>query len=177
MRIGVVVTGVGISYSDDTEETAYGEIDVEVVDGSRIHNEDYKCARKMTVEALEYDKLAELNLDAIAEELERQGFGNKQITFYDIRNKLNATYKDQKVSGCTGVAFTPPNEEEVFNVMSSIVRAFTVGSREEKHLKYTGFEIIQSTNQILVSQRENVRKMNIREPLDKKKESDNLIIK
>lgn len=64
---------------------------VEVLDGSRIHNEAYEWARKMAVDALEYDeeegnpanaleeilqepeKLAELDLDAFAEELERQG--------------------------------------------------------------------------------------------------------
>jgi transcription elongation factor SPT6 len=40
------------------------------------------------------EKLDELNLDAFAEELERQGFGNKQITLYDIRTELNEMYKD-----------------------------------------------------------------------------------
>jgi transcription elongation factor SPT6 len=42
------------------------------------------------------DKLDELNLDAFAEELERQGFGNKQITLYDIRSELNHMYKDNR---------------------------------------------------------------------------------
>ena len=42
------------------------------------------------------DKLDELNLDAFAEELERQGFGNKQITLYDIRTELNEMYKDTR---------------------------------------------------------------------------------
>ena len=69
-----------------------------MLDGSRIHNEAYEWARKMAVDALEYDeeegnpanaleeilqepeKLAELDLDAFAEELERQGFGKKHIT-------------------------------------------------------------------------------------------------
>jgi transcription elongation factor SPT6 len=37
-----------------------------------------------------------LNLDAFAEELERQGFGNKQITLYDIRSELNHMYKDNR---------------------------------------------------------------------------------
>ena len=67
------------------------QVYVEVLDGSRIHNEAYEWARKMAVDALEYDeeegnpanaleeilqepeKLAELDLDAFAEELERQG--------------------------------------------------------------------------------------------------------
>ena len=71
---------------------------VEVLDGSRIHNEAYEWARKMAVDALEYEeedgnpasaleqilkepeKLSELDLDAFAQELERQGFGKKGIT-------------------------------------------------------------------------------------------------
>ena len=114
----------------DTSALGDSEIYVEVLDGSRIHNEAYEWARKMAVDALEYDedegnpasaledilrqpdKLDELNLDAFAEELERQGFGNKQITLYDIRNELNAMYKDMRV------VFMPPNEEEVFNMLT-----------------------------------------------------------
>merc|ERR1719312_1226940 len=114
----------------DTSALGDSEIYVEVLDGSRIHNEAYEWARKMAVDALEYDedegnpasaledilrqpdKLDELNLDAFAEELERQGFGNKQITLYDIRTELNAMYKDMRV------VFMPPNEEEVFNMLT-----------------------------------------------------------
>lgn len=33
-------------------------------------------------------------MDAFAEELNRQGFGNKSITLYDIRAELNNQYKD-----------------------------------------------------------------------------------
>ena len=47
-----------------------------------------------------------------AEKLERQGFGKKQITLYDIRNELNAMYKDMRV------AFMPPNDVEVFNMLT-----------------------------------------------------------
>ncbi|OXA61519.1 Transcription elongation factor SPT6 [Folsomia candida] len=72
------------SLGDSTE--AY----VEVLDGSRVHPETYEWARKMAVDALEYDdedsnpasaleeiletpdRLEELNLDAFAEELTRQ---------------------------------------------------------------------------------------------------------
>lgn len=65
------------------------------MDGSRVHPETYEWARKMAVDALEYDddegtnpagaleeileapeRLKDLDLDAFAEELERQGFGN-----------------------------------------------------------------------------------------------------
>lgn len=63
---------------------------VEVLDGSRVHPETYEWARKMAVDALEYDdedanpagaleeileapeRLKDLDLDAFAEELERQ---------------------------------------------------------------------------------------------------------
>jgi transcription elongation factor SPT6 len=65
---------------------------VEVLDGSRVHPETYEWARKMAVDALEYDDTAEdanpagaleeilenperlkdLDLDAFADELERQ---------------------------------------------------------------------------------------------------------
>ena len=98
----------------DTSSLGDSEVYVEVLDGSRIHNEAYEWARKMAVDALEYDeedgnpasaledilrqpdKLDELNLDAFAEELERQGFGNKSVTLYDIRDELNSMYKDKR---------------------------------------------------------------------------------
>ena len=73
---------------------------VEVLDGSRVHPETYEWARKMAVDALEYDDTAEdanpagaleeilenperlrdLDLDAFAEELERQ-VGNHVLIF------------------------------------------------------------------------------------------------
>uniref|UniRef100_A0A8C9R3L7 Transcription elongation factor SPT6 n=1 Tax=Scleropages formosus TaxID=113540 RepID=A0A8C9R3L7_SCLFO len=105
---------------------------IEVLDGSRVHPETYEWARKMAVDALEYDESAEdanpagaleeilenperlkdLDLDAFAEELERQGYGNKGITLYDIRAELSCRYKDLRTS------FRPPNTEEVFNMLT-----------------------------------------------------------
>lgn len=103
---------------------------VEVLDGSRVHPEAYEWARKMAVDALEYDdedanpagaleeilespeRLKDLDLDAFAEELERQGFGNKSITLYDIRNELNHRYKDMRTP------FASPNPEEVFDILT-----------------------------------------------------------
>ena len=114
----------------DTSSLGDSEVYVEVLDGSRIHNEAYEWARKMAVDALEYDeddgnpasaledilaqpdKLDELNLDAFAEELERQGFGNKSVTLYDIRDELNSMYKDKRK------AYERPNDEEVFNMLT-----------------------------------------------------------
>ncbi|XP_026284387.1 transcription elongation factor SPT6 isoform X1 [Frankliniella occidentalis] len=112
------------SLGDSTE--AY----VEVLDGSRVHPEAYEWARKMAVDALEYDdedanpagaleeilespeRLKDLDLDAFAEELERQGFGNKSITLYDIRNELNHRYKDMRTP------FASPNPEELFDILT-----------------------------------------------------------
>ena len=114
----------------DTSSLGDSEVYVEVLDGSRIHNEAYEWARKMAVDALEYDeddgnpasaledilaqpdKLDELNLDAFAEELERQGFGNKSVTLYDIKEELNSMYKDKRTE------FAPPSEEQVFNMLT-----------------------------------------------------------
>ena len=42
------------------------------------------------------DKLSDLDLDAFAEELERQDYGNKKITLYDIRNELFAPFKERR---------------------------------------------------------------------------------
>uniref|UniRef100_A0A4W6FPN6 SPT6 homolog, histone chaperone and transcription elongation factor n=1 Tax=Lates calcarifer TaxID=8187 RepID=A0A4W6FPN6_LATCA len=105
---------------------------IEVLDGSRVHPETYEWARKMAVDALEYDESAEdanpagaleeilenperlkdLDLDAFAEELERQGYGNKGITLYDIRAELSCRYKDLRVP------YRVPNTEEVFNLLT-----------------------------------------------------------
>uniref|UniRef100_A0A1I7T2H6 Suppressor of Ty 6 homolog n=1 Tax=Caenorhabditis tropicalis TaxID=1561998 RepID=A0A1I7T2H6_9PELO len=84
---------------------------VEVLDGSRVHPETYEWARKMAVDALEVDdsadptaalqeimespdRLRDLDLDAFADELSRQGFGEKKATLYDISSELSARYKD-----------------------------------------------------------------------------------
>ncbi|GAB6026482.1 hypothetical protein CHUAL_012908 [Chamberlinius hualienensis] len=105
---------------------------VEVLDGSRVHPEAYEWARKMAVDALEYDDMAEdanpagaleeilenpeklkdLDLDAFAEELGRQNFGNKSITLYDIRAELNCRYKDNRTP------FRPPTDEERFTILT-----------------------------------------------------------
>ncbi|XP_047532967.1 transcription elongation factor SPT6 isoform X2 [Vanessa atalanta] len=112
------------SLGDSTE--AY----IEVLDGSRVHPETYEWARKMAVDALEYEdedanpagaleeileapeRLKDLDLDAFAEELERQGFGNKSITLYDIRAELNSRYKDLRVSYRSATA------EELFDMLT-----------------------------------------------------------
>ena len=84
----------------------------------------------MAVDALEYDdedanpagaveeiletpeRLKDLDLDAFAVELERQGLGNKSITLYDIRSELNHRYKDVRSS------YVSPTPEEIFNMVT-----------------------------------------------------------
>lgn len=105
---------------------------VEVLDSTRVHPETYEWARKMAVDALEYDdddeeanpadalheifespeRLKDLDLDAFAEELERQGFGNKSVTLYDIRAELNSRYKDLRAP------YEPPGPEKLFNILT-----------------------------------------------------------
>lgn len=83
-KAGYEVIKINFVYSTDSY--------IEVLDGSRVHPETYEWARKMAVDALEYDESAEdanpagaleeilenperlkdLDLDAFAEELERQ---------------------------------------------------------------------------------------------------------
>jgi len=41
-----------------------------------------------------------------------QGFGNKQITLYDIRNELNERYNDVRTP------YKTPNPEELFNMLT-----------------------------------------------------------
>ncbi|KAH8341802.1 hypothetical protein KR074_006796 [Drosophila pseudoananassae] len=112
------------SLGDSTE--AY----VEVLDGSRVHPETYEWARKMAIDAMEYDdeetnpagaleeilespeRLKDLDLDAFAVELERQGFGSKSITLYDIRNELSCLYKDYRTQ------YTKPSAEELFDMLT-----------------------------------------------------------
>nr|MBE5727272.1 Spt6 [Cucujiformia] len=100
-------------------------------DGSRVHPETYELARKMVVDALEYEdrmgtdpvealeeileapeKLKDLDLDAFAEELKRQGFGNKIITLNDIRAELNYRYKDLRTP------FRSANANELFDMLT-----------------------------------------------------------
>jgi len=113
--------------SDNNTETY-----IEVLDSTRVHPETYEWARKMAVDALEYDddasdsnpagaleeildnpeKLKDLDLDAFAEELERQDLGYRRITLYDIRTELNCKYKDLREP------YAPPTPEIAFHLLT-----------------------------------------------------------
>ncbi|CAL8073118.1 unnamed protein product [Orchesella dallaii] len=103
---------------------------VEVLDGTRVHPEAYEWARKMAVDAFDYDeedvnpasaveevieypeKLKELDLDLYAAELKKQGIEDKTITLYDIRAELNACYKDLRSQ------YQKPTVDELFNMLT-----------------------------------------------------------
>ena len=118
----------------DTSQLSDNNTDtyIEVLDSTRVHPETYEWARKMAVDALEYDddpsennpagaleeilenpeKLKDLDLDAFAEELERQDLGSKRITLYDIRNELNYRYRDLREP------YMPPTAEVAFQLLT-----------------------------------------------------------
>lgn len=99
------------SNEDDTNYT-------EILDSTRIHPETYEWARKMAVDALDFDeentdaangansavkeilenpkRLKDLDLDAFAAELARTGHGDKAITLYQIRTEMSSRYRDQR---------------------------------------------------------------------------------
>jgi len=112
------------------------------LDRTRIHPESYPLAGKMAVDALEYDeqehedntydaieeilqspeRLRDLDLDAFAEELKRNGHGDKHITLYDIRKELTLRYKDYRVP------FRPMDPDERFYIITKeTMQTFFVG--------------------------------------------------
>ncbi|GFR73722.1 transcription elongation factor SPT6 [Elysia marginata] len=128
----VFINCAGFIMIDTNQLGDTSDIYVDVLDGSRVHPEAYEWARKMAVDALEYDdsaedanpasaleeilespeRLKDLDLDAFAEELERQGYGDKHITLYDIRAELNHRYKDLRTP------YRSPSSEEKFNMLT-----------------------------------------------------------
>jgi len=131
----------------DTKSLEDSSSYIEVLDGLRVHPETYDWARKMAVDALEYDesmdennpsdnnptialgeillspeRLKDLDLDAFAVELERQGMGKRGITLYDIRNELSARYKDFRHP------YRPPTIDQRFQMVTKEQpSAFTEG--------------------------------------------------
>nr|NVI78463.1 Spt6 [Cucujiformia] len=98
---------------------------------SSVHPETYEWARKMAVDALEYDddestdpsealeeileapeRLKDLDLDLFAEQMERQGFGNKRKTLHDIRSELICRYRDLRKP------FRSANAGELFDMLT-----------------------------------------------------------
>ncbi|CAG5108685.1 Similar to Spt6: Transcription elongation factor SPT6 (Drosophila melanogaster) [Cotesia congregata] len=127
---------------------------IEPLDSTRIHPETYEWARKMAVDAMEYEdenshhvgaveevmqtpeKLLDLDLDAFATELEKQGFGNKTTTLYSIRTELTERYKDPRSP------YESPSSEELFTMLTKesaetfyvgkLINATVIGFRFKK---------------------------------------------
>lgn len=87
------------------------------------------------------DRLKDLDLDAFAEELARQGYGNKQITLYDIRDELINRFKDNRLP-YNGISvenrfrlLTGETQQSLFNgkMITCVVTgyAFKKATREE----------------------------------------------
>ncbi len=118
-----------ISKEIEEDEDDNDKEDVELLDSTRIHPEHYEWARKMAIDALDFDdnndsansqsalkeilyenpkRLKDLDLDAFAAELIRTGYGNKTTTLYDIRTELSSRYRDRRIP------FQPMNSEMRF---------------------------------------------------------------
>ena len=128
----VFINCAGFIKIDTSQLSDNSETYIEILDSTRVHPEAYEWARKMAVDALEYDeenevnpsaaleeilqnpdKLKDLDLDAFAEELEKQGFGNKTTTLYDIRTELSCRYKDPREP------YAPPSAEQLFTMLTN----------------------------------------------------------
>ncbi|KAI9002249.1 SH2 domain-containing protein [Gaertneriomyces semiglobifer] len=110
---------------------------LDVLDDTRIHPEDYDLARKMAADALDYDdatveeeenpsmhvaelmesddieKLAHLALDDFAEELERRTNEKKKMVLDDIMQELMAPYAERRES------FRAASESEIFTMLTN----------------------------------------------------------
>ncbi|XP_074604338.1 transcription elongation factor Spt6 isoform X2 [Brevipalpus obovatus] len=103
---------------------------IEVLDSTRIHPEAYDLARKMAVDALEYEdnsvptsnavedimenpeNLKDLDLDAFAAQLEKEKCGPKKITLYDIREELTHPFRDHREP------YPLPTSEQIFQLLT-----------------------------------------------------------
>jgi transcription elongation factor SPT6 len=117
-------------------ESVTGEQYVEPLDASRVHPEAYEWARKMAVDALEFDesedganpsdalqtildskdpkdaeKLEELDLEAFGAELERMDLGNKRITLDEIRRELRGRFCETRPN------YRSPNDVKIFEMI------------------------------------------------------------
>eukprot|EP01114_Cavostelium_apophysatum_P013868 TRINITY_DN3454_c0_g1_i4.p1 TRINITY_DN3454_c0_g1~~TRINITY_DN3454_c0_g1_i4.p1 ORF type:complete len:1553 (-),score=591.00 TRINITY_DN3454_c0_g1_i4:61-4719(-) len=100
--------------------------DLNVLDDTRVHPDDYSLVRKMATDALEKDgdevieelmrkpkKLEEIDLDAFADELERSGKAKKKITLYDIKLEINKPFADEQ-----RFPYRDPEPEELFTMLT-----------------------------------------------------------
>lgn len=86
------------------------------------------------------ERLRDLDLEAFSIELERQGYGQKLTTLYDIRAELNCRYKDPRA------AYKPIEMVERFNMLTKETPAtLYIGKVAPPRLSF-GREFFQDTD-------------------------------
>eukprot|EP00741_Cyanophora_paradoxa_P009215 tig00001486_g8925.t1 len=135
----------------------FGAEVVDVLDDTRIHPESYTMAIRMAGDAIQADeedqekvqlyveyvmrepqKLDALDLDAYADELEKQGAGRKRDTLYAIKEELERPYADPREpwqapdAAALFTMMTGENEETLQRgqvVHANIVHVFAAGAK------------------------------------------------
>jgi transcription elongation factor SPT6 len=124
---------------DDEDEANEMHERTDPLDATRIHPETYEWARKIAIDALDYEEMGNANkaikkiieepkalrtldLDAFADELKRTGHGNKNNTLYDIRSELSLCYRDARQ------AYRPMSlDERFYCLLNETPQTFYVG--------------------------------------------------
>ena len=106
--------------------------DIEPLDDTRIHPNDYSLVRKMAADALGLrlsdeelilklmrrpDKLDDIDLDAFADELERNGQPKKKTILYDIKQEITDPFKDLRPP------YRSPDPNELFVLLTGETEA------------------------------------------------------
>ncbi|KAI1722453.1 SH2 domain-containing protein [Ditylenchus destructor] len=124
----IFMNAAGFIKLDTAKISESSDYYAEPLDGTRIHPETYDYARKMVIDALDLDddadpaeameeivrnpeKLADLDLDAFAEEIEKHDLGKKVTTLYNIRAELCKHYGDVRPP------HRAPEEKELFKML------------------------------------------------------------
>ncbi|KAL6060672.1 Transcription elongation factor SPT6 [Balamuthia mandrillaris] len=105
-------------------------VELDPLDDTRIHPDDYGFARKMAADALDVNesedqwrylveelmntpsKLEEIDLESFAEEWERRGKGKKGITLEDIKRELKEPFKDPRRP------WHEPTADQIFSMLT-----------------------------------------------------------
>ena len=111
--------------------------DIDPLDDTRIHPSDYSLVRKMAADALGLrlsdeelveklvrrpEKLEDIDLDAFANELERNGQPRKKSILYDIKFEISHPFQDPRL------AYRDPDPNELFTLLTNETDAtFRIG--------------------------------------------------
>jgi len=112
--------------------------EIDPLDNTRIHPDDYNLARKIAQDALDVEddddyipmikaimkkpgKLDDIDLDSFAAELERNGTPKKKLILYDIKSELANPYQEKK-----RIPYTDPPEEQLFTMLTGEINGQTI---------------------------------------------------